>query len=299
MQQNKTLRGVAIFLAVVAAAAILGTAAFFITSKLYKGKDDPVTTISTNAVAADAAAQTTDSVAETEVATDAAAPAVSAETVVDIFLENRDVWEMAVEGFSRSYAQYGFLDLDFDGVPELIIHHSEGSGRVSDNRYYRADIESRTVTRINGAEEDSDGYDLFYTNEELMPRLLKQRDTGELYYYCANLSRGGILYSSLAYGTLKADGDRLLCEVLFFEETDATGGEELHKYEIIRNGDRSEVEEWSYEQTQGDFFSQHEDMDLRYRTVVCSDYDDADETGKRDLLLGSCRAFQYNGFSIQ
>ena len=304
MKQNKNLKGVAIFLSVIVAAAILGSAAFFITSKLYKGRPYPATVSSpaADAVSQTDAATTGGSGAENE--TDAVKPSVSAETIVDIFLENRDVWETALEEYEWNYASYGFLDLDFDGIPELIIHHSEGSGEDSDNRYYKANVDSRTVTRINGEEEDFDpGYDLFYTNEEIMPKLLKNDITDELYYYCTDVSRMGIVGTSRRYGTMRITGESLLCNLLFFENTEAAGfndhEEELNEYKVYNNGEGEDVDVETYEQSMDDFFSQHENMDLHYKTIDCFDYHTAEEAEKREMLLGSCKAFRYTGFSME
>ena len=304
MKQNKNLRGVAIFLSVIVAAAILGSASFFITSKLYKGRTVPATASSP---AADAESQTDAATADGNGAgneTDDVTPSRSAETIVDIFLENRDVWETALEEFEWNFAKYGFLDLDFDGIPELIIHHSEGSGENSDNRYYKADVDSRTVRQINGEEEDFDpGYDLFYTNEEIMPKLLRNNVTGALYYYCTDVSRMGVVGTSKSYGTMRITGESLLCNLLFFENTEAAGinghEEELNEHKVYNNGEGEDVDVEDYEEAMDNFFAQHENMDLQYQTIDCDDYHSADDAEKREMLLESCKAFRYTGFSLE
>ena len=301
-QPNKTLRGAVILLAVIAAAALLGTAAFFITSKLSKGKDDPATATPMNAVPANAAAQTDVSETETEESTDPAeTPPVSAETLVAILMENVDVWGPDLSLYPYGINRCCFLDLDLDGIPELILSNSSGVGRISLNRYYQIDVDSRTVTKIGDSDDElRSDFDLYGLDEEYAPKLLKNRETDERYYYCADITRVSYHENGKEYGTMKYTGGEVTHDPLFFEHTTDlnTGKGETVTYTLYDNGVGTEVDSETYAQEKDAFFAQHEDLHLEFDTFSASEFNDADDETRTAMLLDACRAFRYDGFSI-
>ena len=313
-QPHKTLRGVAIFLAILAAAAVMGTAAVFITARINNGKDDPKATPmnAVPAAASDTAPLATEPAASEAaasiepVATEAAAPekaAVSAEATVATFMAHKDVWIPDLSGYSVNSVEYGFLDLDFDGIPELIVDNYAGSGRYSYNTFFKADPDSGTVKEISCTVDYPEmGYDLFFLSGENGPRLLKNKETGELCYYCIDFLRISTGDSVLYYGTMKYVGGQIACSVLFSEHTTEAGRysntEEINEYAFYQDGAETEIDGEAYAQKQDAFFAQYEDMDLRFGTVNMRDFNDADDKTRTAMLLEACRAFRYDGFSI-
>ena len=318
MHPNKPLRIVAIILAVVAAVSVLGTAAVFITARINNGKDAPATPMDAVPAAASdtvpGATEPTASVVATEpaasaepAATEAEAPAkaaVSAEAIVAIFMAHKDVWMPDLSEYSLNGVEYGFLDLDFDGIPELIVDNYAGSGRYSYNTYFKADPDSGTVKEIScSADYQEMGYDLFFLSEENAPRLLRNKETGALCYYCVDLLRISTGDYALYYGTMKYTGEKIVCNVLFMHHWEEAGRydnpEEVNEYAIFHSGQETTADEETYTREQDAFFSQYEDMGLQFGTVSMHDFNDADSDAQTAMLLDACRAFRYDGFSIQ
>ena len=101
---------------------------------------------------------------------------LSTEQVVDIYLENYDVWKHGnEEALVMGGCGYLLLDMDFDGVCELVASQGAGSDVFSTNRFYRINQENK-VEEIAQPDDDIFGYDLYVLSQHI--RLL----SGPLYF---------------------------------------------------------------------------------------------------------------------
>ena len=71
---------------------------------------------------------------------------LSAESVADICIENRQVWEFGENSVGN--CGYCFIDLDFDGMPELVSTSTQGSGLFTTDFFYKISLTRRRTAII-------------------------------------------------------------------------------------------------------------------------------------------------------
>lgn len=71
---------------------------------------------------------------------------LSAESVADICIENRQVWEFGENSVGN--CGYCFIDLDFDGMPELVSTSTQGSGLFTTDFFYKINAEKSVVESL-------------------------------------------------------------------------------------------------------------------------------------------------------
>ena len=222
-----------------------------------------------------------------------------AEDAVAIYMNDRSVW---MDDFARQSAsdewrngKLFFLDLDFDGVLELCTWWADGShARICYNDFYRINTETGTVSKLNSTY----GYD--FTDPEIvaeneldpMPLLLRDRGTGEpFYYFTASSQSGWQTYEASYYKGYPAkqgfvSENLFAMEMLEGEETDY----------IYQNGEKTAVSKAEYDAAMAQFFADNPDLNLKWKAVSRDDVASADTAALTDLLLSSYRAFGYDGY---
>ncbi|MBQ5995183.1 MAG: hypothetical protein IJL63_04955 [Clostridia bacterium] len=172
------------------------------------------------------------------------APPLSADEAVNIFMSHYGLWESGLE-FGYDTISLAFLDMDFDGVNELVINNIGGSLSASTNHYYGIDLKTKTVQELKEYEKSGGGYtevedymdmayDIFGNGE--YPQLYREKNSGQRKYYCYNGAGywdGSQHTGSVSYGFLYLKDGRVINE-----PTDNNSGYEkcVMTYKVIDGG---------------------------------------------------------------
>lgn len=227
---------------------------------------------------------------------------LSPESAVEIYLANKAVWMENLDYFAMGGYRYGFLDLDFDGVLELVLNINDGSGMYSYNSYYKIDLSNNSVKEVLLSDGTGDGYD--YDMDEDYPKLLKSKADDSYVYMCSDYER--IMYGEFVnrYGTLYMQNNRLETEQLFSEyHCEAGAGYEpaesaVNTYSVFTNGEFVDVSKSEYENNYSSFMNDYTDMNLSHKFIYGKDLETADSNSQKEMLLDSYVSFSYDGFSF-
>lgn len=228
--------------------------------------------------------------------------ALSPAEAVSIYMSNIDMWQLDPDKFYMAGYYYLFLDLDFDGVLELITTEVQGSGRFSTNCYYKINLSDNSVEQIPLDESVSaDGHCDFFFDDS--PVLYKNKTTNEYQYVMCDYVRagGGMDYYREDEYTYK-DGKIYANPLFSFEVIQAEvseSGEKEEYYTIFSLGEGSEVDKETYDKTIKEYTDKFTDMELELETVNGGDFSEATEIEKSDMLLDAYKDFSYNGFEFE
>ena len=227
--------------------------------------------------------------------------ALTPEEAVDIYMANKDVWMEDSE--TPAYAlNYLLLDLDFDGVLELVSNYYFDTLEATENKYYRIAGGSRKVFKIS---ETTDFYlsQSVDINGRYGTTLMKDAG-GNLFYYSSNYSDtfGGGGYNHDFVKIYLSEG-KLVCEKvhsdgygLVSNENEAIGAD----YFIwVENGNEVDLSEEDYNSRVANFKSENKDMGMKYGTVGGGSFDELSDSYQRKLLLDAYCAFSYDGFKFE
>jgi len=228
---------------------------------------------------------------------------LSPESAVSIFLENKDVWMLYPDYEPLQGYYYGFLDLDFDGVLELLSISNDGSGRYSSNQYYKINVSDYSVKEIASNELDlGDGFSYDFTYLKEFPKILLDKKNGVYRYFCADYLRISTNEYACDEGTLVFENGVLNAEVLFSEYTypadNNDGSSSTVIYAYYENGNRIEVNSELYKNKHSSFLIEYENANLSWEYIDGKELENAAETGQMGLLLDAYLSFSYVGFSF-
>lgn len=208
-----------------------------------------------------------------------------------------------VNSFSDSYG-YGFLDLDFDGVLELVYSEMSGSGRYSGNQFYKLNTETCKVELVEFAPtevESEGGYDISTMYPDY-PKLLKNKEDDSMFYYCSDFLRVMTGEYLTTYGSLYMKGNEIAEELLFSEyecEAGLEGNEEaIEEYQFYQKGEWNTITKEEYEKKTAEYFEENVNLNLKWKFIDGREFDAADKETKIKMLLESYMAFSYDGFSF-
>lgn len=235
---------------------------------------------------------------------------VFAETDVDVNAETNDGTDFDISDTHSSYPVmdiadsygYGFLDLDFDGVLELVYSEMSGSGRYSANKYYRLNTETYVVEEVEMASEDDESdYDISTMYPDY-PKLLKNESDGSMFYYCGDFLRVMTGEYLTTYGSLFMK-DKKVAEKWIFSEYECEAGlegneEALEEYNIYENGEWNPLTKEEYEKRSKEYFEENVDLNLKWTFIDGRKFDAADRETKIKMLLEAYMSFSYDGFSF-
>lgn len=247
--------------------------------------------------------------AETQVETDVVTTAPQATTApimttkltpseaVNIYIENSSLWEKDAEEFYMAGFYYLFLDLDFDGVLELVTTEVQGTGRFSTNRYFKINADKTVEEIMVDANQGESSCD-FYMDDS--PILLKNKSTGEYQYIVKDYIRAGGGMDFTAERTLDfADGKISESSLFSFERIDAgvSSSGETEEFYKVYNPETKDVDKAEYESLRNEYFAQFIDVDLDVEIVDGMEYFEASD--KFALLLDAYTDFSFDGFEFE
>ena len=225
---------------------------------------------------------------------------ITPEEAVEIYLENKSLWMLNPEYMPMAGYYYALLDLDFDGVLELLTNINDGSGRFSTNTFYRINPETRAVEKVKIASGEEDICYDFFSSDDI--KLYKAKDD-TLMYYCNDLTRVRTGEYGTLYGWLYMEDEEMASQELFFEhiyDQDLSASEGVtNQYFYYENGNDIEVNESKYNAKKVEFFKDYTDMELKADVIFGQDLDDAAPQKQKELLLEAYMNFEYKGFSFK
>lgn len=239
--------------------------------------------------------------------------ASTAEHAAQILWNNTDKWLPSEdEPYAKPY--YCFMELDWDGIPELVYCDIQGSGHYSYNRYFKIDVQNETVREIPHGSIRRAGYalpdDYFEVSADMDLRrelkLYRSGSTGETVYWGEDYERAYQGAYSLSYGFLHTSAGSVYEDYLFDSSvmTYQNGETENH---YRKNGqtynEDVELSESEFESQIQSLLSDYTDLHVQYRFVDILADENWDVTfngmngeGVKKLLVESYNAFSYDGY---
>ena len=221
------------------------------------------------------------------------------EDCVDIYMDNSYVWlKRDTDKYDYTY-YYSFLDLDFDGVLEMLrTQEVQGTGFFTYNAYFKIDKSDESVYQIpvylDGENRTYDGCGLDYRLTDPL-ELYKNKTTGEYFYFGSDLWRSGIWENGcenriLTY-TYRINAKTIFSEYRYLENPSSD-------YKTKYYAANTPVSKTDYDKKYKAYFDNCENLELKYSY--------ANKTGEslyakssatqRKLLLEAYKAFNYNGY---
>ncbi len=223
---------------------------------------------------------------------------LSPKSAVEIYMANKDVWVGAGKNEGGYYYKYTFLDLDFDGVLELMVGGSTGNYGYTKNTYYGINLNTNKVEKLEAVQPESDegGFDG-------IDNLYKDKSNGKMFYYCSNFSRIGMTAGLTIFGTLCKEYEKVLEEELLYEYfshwSDETNSEvDIKEYKAYKNGVATEITADEFNKKTDEIKNNSTDLNLTYKVVKDSDLEDKDTETQKQIFTDAYLAFGYDGFSF-
>lgn len=243
----------------------------------------------------------TDTQAETKPSTKPASVKLTPAEAVKIYMNNIDTWQLDSEKFYMAGYRYLFLDLDFDGVLELVTNESQGSGRYSTNCFYKiSDNNTVELIPFDESVDKNNQCDLLFDDS---PVLYKDNATGEYQYVFCDYIRagGGMDYfreEEYTYKNGKIYANPLFAYEVIQAEVSESGEKEEY-YTLFNLEEPEKVDKETYDKAVKDYEAQRTNLDLDFETIDGADFSEANNTVKSDMLLESYTDFSYNGFEFE
>ena len=231
------------------------------------------------------------------------APPILPEEAVEIYYSARSLW--LPEDFQEFSAPYYhrpetcfFLDLDLDGVPELIRSSMQGSGLYTYSDFYRIDPTTRTVYQL-----DLYGYEGRFSEYDGPYQLFCNRETGEMVYYAEDIERDGMPNVRVICGIFRMENDIPWNRYLYGEqqEDEYNGESFVHKeWKLVADekGMLVQADDQTYEAAVKEFNENYINLNMAYREMETSDVLALDDAALRDVLMELYLSFSYDGFDL-
>jgi len=217
-------------------------------------------------------------------------PFFNADLVISLYLLNYSEWKADAKNLSDNYYYYSFLDLDFDGVLELVTTVNTGSDLYSHNNYYRIDPYTRTIRTIGNREvkHDGGGMDLKGSTS-----LYKNNQSGKITYYSDDTIRGDGTY----YGPLWYEDQTVYSELPLVKRSEsAASAVNQGGFTYIYYLNDEKLTEAEYQQLVEDFKRENTNLNLQWSTIDGKEFDNADDSEQRKLLLDAYNSFTFDGY---
>lgn len=220
----------------------------------------------------------------------------TAENYADVVMNNYDMYskllipdEEVIPPVGRTLGSISFMDLDFDGDLEFFIHFQDaGTGRISTASIFK--IVDDSLQSIIKSEYFIDGIEGLYCDTN-----------GEKFYLCYENSGG---FGGVAYSLCKMyikDG-QIVNEELFRETNwNASASGDLYgTHEYYQNGEKIDVTEDEYHARIEEYKSSLTNLNLSYeKSQSFNSFNGMNDEEKREFLINSYNAFNYDGFEKQ
>ena len=224
---------------------------------------------------------------------------------VGIYMNNIEKWQidpdktrMSMEGYC-----YDFLDLDFDGVLELITSETQGSGKYSKNSFYRISDDKTSIEIIPFDESVNQKNQCDFIFED-SPVLYKNKSTGNYeYIFCDYIRAGGGMdyfrEEEYSYKDGKIYANPLFGYEVIHENVSESGATEEY-FTIFNLGESSKVDKETYDKSIKEFESQRINLDLEFEIVTDDEFSEATNIIEQsDMLLDAYEEFSYDGFEFE
>ncbi|MBR3594389.1 MAG: hypothetical protein IKL44_06940 [Clostridia bacterium] len=227
-------------------------------------------------------------------------PVLSPKSAVEIYMANKDVWMHDLEATPMNGYGYCLLDLDFDGVLELICSLNDGSGRFSYNSYYKINISTKKVEKLDATFGTEGDFDVYYLQSK-ETKLFSGRD-GQKFYYCADFSRVSSGEYGTTYGKMYLKDKKVQAEYLFYDYfcdgTMAKDGKDVKEYGYYEDGEGVKLSKNQYDEKFKKFGEDNADLQLNWKSISGDEFHKANDATKKQQLLATYKAFSYSGFSF-
>ena len=235
--------------------------------------------------------QVTELVEEETPEPDQKGPVLSPESAVAILMKHKSVWMLKEELFVSPLGGYAYclLDLDFDGTLELICNLTDGSGRFSDNKIYRIDIEEQTLEEIEQKETES-GFDYYLFAEEAV--LVKNKESGKKHYLFKDFVRASAADGYITFSEAYVENGKLYEEFLSSESWLNDTDPRTYYF------GKEKLSEKEYLEKYNEYYKKNKDLKLSWKCVDGLEFDKAEKQEQEKMLLTAYKNFSYDGFSF-
>ncbi|MBE6806751.1 MAG: zinc-ribbon domain-containing protein [Ruminococcaceae bacterium] len=220
------------------------------------------------------------------------------EVAVDIYMSQKSVWQHDPDYDPMQGYGYCLLDLDFDGVLELITSGNDGSMRQSYNAFYKINPTTRKVELIKESDPKDGGLD--YYSMSTQTKLLKNQSSGQLFYLIKNYGHVSADEGIISYAESYLKNGTLRETYLFSEYTHPTDYDNPEAGKTVKYdfGDKENLSQSAYIQKVAEFYEENTDMNLQWECIYGPDFDKSSSSAQKQTMLKAYRAFSYNGFSF-
>lgn len=226
---------------------------------------------------------------------------VTAEDIINVFMDNKYEWMLDDEygGYHDGQSwYYGFIDIDFDGIPELVSGGVDGSGRYTSFAFYKINSDFDGIEKIEHSGEEYEELDIVSSAESL--ELYRVNSSGEMMFWSLDYESAGAFGNYTSYGTFECNGNRITEEYYFFEANEYYEGETFSTYSIKKNdGMIYEVSEDEYNDAMDDFFAERTDLNLTVDYVSDAEFKELSKSEQKERLQTSLESFGYDGYEPQ
>lgn len=224
---------------------------------------------------------------------------------VGIYMNNIEKWQidpdktrMSMEGYS-----YIFLDLDFDGVLELIASETQGSGKYSKNSFYRISDDKTSIELIPFDESvnQKNQCDLIFEDS---PVLYKNKNTGNYeYVFCDYIRAGGGMdyfrEEEYSYKNGKIYANPLFAYEVVKDQVSESGITEEY-FTVFNLGEPTKVDKETYDKSIKEFEAQRINLYLNFELITDDEFSEATNIIEQsDMLLEAYEEFSYDGFEFE
>lgn len=218
---------------------------------------------------------------------------LSPEAAVDIYLADSSIWKNDTRYSGTNDYEYGVLDLDFDGVLELIcITDSEDD--VGKNRFYRIDLDTYTVEKIDSSTDKADSDFWYDLKTENILELFENSD-GERFYFFNDM----VGLNVEEYGKIYIENDKVKSEKVFSEYIYDEGFVGIEdEYIYYEDGKKDIMTKEEYDVKFFEFFESLKEFNVEWTCIAGDEFDSSSDSEKRQQLLDAYLSFSYDGFSF-
>ncbi len=215
-----------------------------------------------------------------------------------LYQDNAPVWEADDdEAFC-----YLFIDLDFDGILELVQSSKDNNSDKTTNKFFRIDTKIKSVVEIACSDEDAITRWDFAGGD--YPQLYKNNSTGELKYMVydnarENVGEGGMRIGEMTYSAEEGIKTRALWGFRYASADGSYDGNFTFTYASYDDdNNEKEISSDEYNSTLEAYENNNTNLSLRFKYIekATTEYAYAELTNdaKHDLLLDAYNAFTYS-----
>ena len=214
---------------------------------------------------------------------------LTTEQIIEIYLNHSSLWAQN----NLTQEKYFFLDLDFDGVLELVSSLDIGRTGIH-NEFYKVETASKKVLRMSTSNIYGDTY------------LMGMKATPELYFNSLSQGKeyrsdsgtwtsGRKPTSTTAFRSFTVDNGKVKSDLLYAEKktTDLDNSVETYQYFI---GEK-EVSKTAYENARQKDKENCRDLNLKTDVIIGKDFCSANKETQRNMLLSAYKSFAYDGYN--